>query len=36
MEVVGASVKAIGQILLKIETSVKVAAQCIHDIIKHG
>jgi len=36
MELVGASVKAIGQIVLKVETSVRVAAQCIHDIVKHG
>ena len=36
MELVGASVKAIGQIVLKIESSVKTAASCIHDIVKNG
>lgn len=35
-EIVGASVKAIGQIVLKIESSAKTAAQCIHDIVKNG
>jgi len=36
MELVGAAVKAIGQIVLKIESSAKTAAQCIHDIVKNG
>lgn len=36
MELVGASVKAIGQIVIKIETSVRTAAGCIQDIIKNG
>ena len=36
MELVGASVKAIGQIVLKIESSVRVAAGCIQDILKNG
>ena len=36
MELVGAAVKAIGQIVLKIESSVKAAAACIHDIVKNG
>jgi vesicle coat complex subunit len=36
MELVGASIKAIGQIVIKIEESVKTAAVCIADIIKNG
>ena len=36
MELVGASVKAIGQIVLKVESSVRTAAACIQDIIKNG
>ena len=36
MELVGAAVKAIGQIVLKIESSAKTAAQCTHDIVKNG
>jgi vesicle coat complex subunit len=35
-EIIGAAVKAIGQIVLKIETSVRTAAQVIHDIVKNG
>ena len=36
MELDGAAVKAIGQIVLKIESSAKTAAQCVHDIVKNG
>ena len=36
MELVGAAIKAIGQIVIKIEESVKTAAVCIADIIKNG
>jgi hypothetical protein len=36
MELVGASLKAIGQIILKVEQSVRVAAQCLLEIVKNG
>lgn len=36
MELVGASVRAIGHIVLKVESSVRTAAACIADIIKNG
>jgi AP-1 complex subunit beta-1 len=36
MELVGASVKAIGQIVLKVESCVRTAASCITDIVKNG
>ena len=36
MELVGASVKAIGQIVLKVESSVRQAAVVVHDIVKNG
>ena len=36
MDLVGAAIKAIGQIVIKIEESVKTAAVCIADIIKNG
>ena len=36
MELVGASVKAIGHIVLKVESCVRTAASCIGDIVKNG